>query len=143
MLNKDSHLGTTPSQLFASVDHKQFLSIHLNEVRAFLQEGMVAISSFIHRHGLPRGVISRVQNHIYNLETSLEIEEACLDNLQNKRNQLVEELEAKNCAIAKTQASIDRSSASLEARNRTMDDHEQHESRMQAIQMIQDFLNSL
>lgn len=124
-----------------SEEQKNFLIVYAHEVRNLLPTGIVPISSFIHSHGLPRGGIQRIQNQVNNLETSIELEELNLARLNNRRNQLMAELDSTNRNIARTQASIGRIYSSITNRNEIVDTHEQHETRMQAIQAIQDFLN--
>ena len=84
-----------------------------------------------------------MQNQIQNLEASMNLEEINLANLKTRRDQLVDELATVNRNIARTENSLGRTYTSLNNRIDIVDSHEMHEPRMQAIQKVQDFLNSM
>jgi len=123
-----------------SENQKIFLQTHANEVKNLLPSGMAEVTSFIQSYGLPRGGIPRIQNQIYNLETSMDLEEVNLANLKTRRQQLMDELATVNQNIARTENSLERTYTSY---NNRISIVESHENRKQAIQIVQNFLNSM
>ena len=96
----------------------------------------MSVSSSVHSHGLPRGGIPRIQNQIQNLETSIHLEKVILADLKTRRNRLMEELASVDQNLVRTEASLERTSTSLINRIDTVDSHEHHGARMQAIQIV-------
>lgn len=123
--------------------NKNFIWDNANEIKNFLPDGMISVSSFIHYCGLPTSGAPQVQHQTENLHLSLSTDEVKLADLAAKRNPLMKELKITISEIEETQAYMGRISNDLHNKNWLMESCEQHQARMHVIQLIQDFLNSM
>lgn len=104
---------------------------------------MIQVARAIQSNSLPSGGIQQVRRELQGLQLVLSADDERLHTLLIKQASLAKELEEITQEVASLNSIRGGTINALHARKKIISDHENHESRLRAIQIIQAFLNSL